>query len=93
MHIARLDSELCPINMLESYFSEANILTSCKKNIFRGLQKCKTKYKLREADKAISYTTVRENVLEVLGQIGLNINEQPAGAMDFCLYTQFRVRK
>ena len=40
--------------------------------IFRGLGKRGKSFRLREKDVHISYTTVRENVLDALNKIGLN---------------------
>ena len=44
----------------------------CVKYIFRGIENTKNAQKLRKVDKAISYTTVRGHVLEVLANIGLD---------------------
>ena len=68
--IARTNSNICPVTMLERYFCLANIQGNADKLLFRGLTSTKQGYRLRPSG-GISYTRVRELVLEKLQEIGL----------------------
>jgi len=70
LHLATLKSDLCPAKLLKRLFILGNIKNNCQKFIFRGLIQSKT-LKLRDIDKHISYTTVRDNILKILSSIGL----------------------
>jgi len=69
--LATLKSDLCPAKLLKRLFLLGNIKENCQKFVFRGLTQSNT-LKLRELDKHISYTTVRDNILKILKDIGLN---------------------
>ena len=69
--IARTQSEICPVSMLERYFKLADIQGDVDRHLFRGLSKTKQGYRLRPKG-GISYTRVRELLLEVLKEIGLD---------------------
>lgn len=69
--IARTDSPLCPVAMLERYMRMANITGACEKHLFRAIVNTKNGQKLRESG-GISYTRMRELVLEKLSAIGLD---------------------
>ena len=69
--IARMHSDTCPVSMLERYFQLAEIKGDADKHLFRGLTKTKEGYKLR-AGGGISYTRVRELLLEKLTEVGLD---------------------
>jgi len=71
LHIATLNSELCPAKLLNRLFMLGNIKNNCEKFIFRELTHSSS-LKLRNLDKHISYTTVRDNILKLLNSIGLN---------------------
>ena len=75
LHLAKLNSELCPVNLTKRYFNLANISVKCDMYIFRGIVRSKNGYKLRLSDQAISYTTAREHVLDLLKNIGLDPKE------------------
>ena len=64
---------LCPIKLVSKYFEEGSINSNCQKYIFRGITTYKSHQTLRKSDKHISYTCVRECVLEGLKNIGAEI--------------------
>ena len=69
--IARTHSDICPVAMLEHYFRLGDIKGDADKLLFRGLTSTKHGYRLRPSG-GISYTRVRELVLEKLQEIGLD---------------------
>ena len=69
--IARTGSNICPVAMVERYFQVADIKGDADKLLFRGLTLTKQGYSLRPSG-GISYTRVRELVLEKLEEIGLD---------------------
>ena len=69
--IARTNSNICPVAMLERYFRLANIQGDADKLFFRGLTSTKQGYRLRPSG-GISYTRVRELVLEKIQEIDLD---------------------
>ena len=60
---------LCPIELV-NISKKGNIRDNCQKYIFRSIITTKSHSKLRSCDKHISYTCVRENVIEGLKNIG-----------------------
>ena len=66
----RRGSMLCPIELVIQYFKKGNIRDNCQKYNFRDIITTKSHSKLRSCDKHISYTCVRENVIEGLKNIG-----------------------
>ena len=72
LHLAKLNSNLCPLDLTKRYFVLAWIDNQCDKYIFRGIENTKNGQKLRKIDKPLSYTTVRGHVLELLANIGLD---------------------
>ena len=70
VYLTKLDTALCPIELISQYFKKGNIRDNCQKYIFRGIITTKSYSKLRSCDKHISYTCVRENVIEGLKNIG-----------------------
>ena len=69
--IVRTDSLLCPVAMLKRYMRMANITGACEKCLFRAIVNTKNGQKLRESG-GVSYTRIRELVLEKLSAIGLD---------------------
>ena len=69
VYLTKLDTVLCPIELVSQYFKKGNISDNCQKYIFRGIITTKSHSKLRSCDKHISYTCVRENVIEGLKNI------------------------
>ena len=61
---------LCPIELISQYLKKGNIRDNCQKYIFRGIITTKSHSKLRSCDKHISYTCIRQNVIEGLKNIG-----------------------
>ena len=59
--IARTNSNICPVAMLERYFRLANIQGNADKLLFRGLTSTKQAYRLHPSG-GISYTRVSEGV-------------------------------
>ena len=70
VYLTKLDTVLCPIELVSQYFKKSNIRDNCQKYIFRGIITTKSHSNLRSCDKHISYTCVRENVIEGLQNIG-----------------------
>ena len=70
--IARTNSPLCPVTMLECYMRMAIVIATgtCGKYLFRAIVNTKNDQKLRESA-GVSYTRMRELVLEKLSAIGL----------------------
>jgi len=69
--IPRANSQICPVTMLERYMSLTGASSSSDKFIFRGLSKTRDGYRLR-ASGGLSYSCVREMVLEKLIALGLD---------------------
>ena len=72
LHLAKLNSNLCPLDLTKRYFVLAGIDKQCDKYIFRGIENTKNGQKLRKINKALRYTTVRSHVLDLLANIGLD---------------------
>lgn len=70
VHIAKTGRKTCPVAILQAYLEKAKITSSGF--IFRGVSKVKDGHKLRKADKPISYTSLREDVLRAIDGIGLD---------------------
>ena len=81
VHIARTGKMTCPVRILRSYLKKAGITSDAF--IFRGATKMKDGHVLRKADKPISYTTLRDDVLKAIGAIGLDRSR-------FCLHSMRR---
>lgn len=69
--IARTASQICPVNMTERYFSLGEISGSPDQHLFRGITRTKCGIKLRKKG-GLSYTRMRELLLEKIEAIGLN---------------------
>ena len=69
--IAKTYTELCPVQMLRRYMELASVGSDPEKYLFRGILHTKSGTKLRSAG-GLSYTRVRELVMEKLTQIGLD---------------------
>ena len=69
--IARTKNKLCPVAMLERYFTLGAITGEDTKFLFRGLCNTKNYSKLRNSG-GLSYTRAREVVLDMLTAIGLD---------------------
>ena len=71
LYIAKTGSDLCPVSILKLYLEKAKI-SSDEDYIFRQLSHLKSAndYKLRSANKPISYTTMREQLKAILLKIG-----------------------
>ena len=71
VYLTKLDTALCPTELVSQYFKKRNIRDNCQKYIFRGIISTKLHSKLRTCDKHISSICVRENVIEGLKNIGV----------------------
>ena len=71
-HLEKLNSNLCPLDLMKRYFVLAGIYKQCDKYIFRGIENTKNGQKLRKINKALRYRTVRSHVLDLLANIGLD---------------------
>ena len=73
LFIARGDTELCPIKIVQEYFAKCAItdLTS-DQYLFRAIAKGKGYEKLQNTNKPLSYTRVREILLAGLKEIGVD---------------------
>ena len=69
--IARTNSNICPVTMLRRYFRLGDIQGDADRLLFRGLTSRKQGYSLRPSG-GLSYTRVRELVLENLQQLGFD---------------------
>ena len=72
MHLSKLHSTLCPIKLFKKYTEAAKIKESEEKFIFRQICHSKQGFKLKDQNKPISYTTVRDILLNNLKNIGLD---------------------
>ena len=79
LHLAKLNSNVCPLELTKRYFVLAGIDKQCEKYIFRCIDNTKTGQKLRNIDKPISYTTVRGHVLGLQANIYIYIDSQNCG--------------
>ena len=71
LHLAKLNSNLCPSDLTKRYFILVGINKQCDKYIFRGIENTKNGQKLKKIDKPLSYTTVRGYVVDLLANIDL----------------------
>lgn len=69
--IARTGTPLCPVAMLERYMRMANMTGAHDKHFFRAIVSTKNGQRLRGSG-AVSYTRIRELVLEKLSAVGLD---------------------
>lgn len=71
--ISRSDKATCPVNLVTRYFDMAGFDPNSNEFIFRSLSFFKScnLYRLRKADSPLSYTRVREIVLEAFESVGL----------------------
>ena len=72
LHLAKLNSNLCPLDLTKRYFVLAGINDQCDKYIFRGIENTKNGQKLRKIDKPLRYTNVKGHVIDLPANIGLD---------------------
>ena len=72
--VSRINSNLCPVKNLENYLQLANIDNDSDEFIFRALTSNKQQT-LRKKNHPISYSRIRENLLDVCEKIGLNVSK------------------
>lgn len=73
--IARTNSSLCPVRNMELYLQWANIPVDSDVFIFRNLSKCKDVYVLRQENKPLSYSRMRELFIEAFKPFVPNIKQ------------------
>ena len=66
LHLAKLNSNFCPLDLTKRYFLLAGIDKQC------DIENTRNGQKLRKIDKPLSYTTVKGHVLGLLTNTGLN---------------------
>ena len=66
IYFTRLESVLCPTEVVSQYFKKTSPRDNCQKYIFRGIAAIKFHWTLRNCDRHISCTCFRENVSEEL---------------------------
>ena len=72
MHLSKLKLALYPIILFRKYTKAAKIKESEKKFIFRQICRSMLGFKMKDLDKPISYTTVRDILLTNLKNIALD---------------------
>ena len=72
LHLAKLNSKLCPLDLTKRYFVLAGIDKQSGKYILRGTENTKKGQKLRKIDKPLCYSTVSCHVLDLRANIGLD---------------------
>ena len=72
LHLAKLNSNLCPLDLTKRYFVLAGTDNQCDEYFFRGIENTKNGQKPRKIYKPLSYTTIRGHVLYLLANIGLD---------------------
>ena len=72
MHLSKLKSPLCPIKLFKKYTEATKIKESEEKFTFQQICHSKQGFKVKDMDKPISYTTVRDIFLTNLKNIGLD---------------------
>ena len=70
IYLIKLDMALYTTELVSQNFKKCNIRDNCQKYIFRGIITMESHSKLKACDKHISFTCVRENVIEGLKNIG-----------------------
>lgn len=73
--IARVSSDLCPVNNFEIYLSLAGIQDNSQDYVFCAVTRTENGFKLRNCSKPLSYTRVREIFIEAFTGIVANIKD------------------
>jgi len=71
--IAKSNSLLCPVTYMKTYMKRSNIQSDSNEFLFRAVTFFKSKghYEIRSKNVMLSYTTVREHLLNFVEKIGL----------------------
>ena len=75
IYISKIESVLCPVKLIKKYIDLAKIKEGRNEYLFRAVTKTKQSYELRIHNKPISYTSVREDVLNALEKLGLRSSD------------------
>ena len=67
--IAKSKHATCPVSMLQKYFELGKLDPASESRLFRGITRSKNRESLR-ADRALSYTRIRELVLRKIHALG-----------------------
>lgn len=72
VYIAKTNSNLCPVQCLQDYLSLAGMQLNSDLFIFRSLRyfKKSNAHKLARSNKSLSYTCIRELILNALKEVG-----------------------
>lgn len=62
--IARTESEICPVENFEMFLKWCGFPSNCSDFIFRNMSKTKSGYNVRNGNKALTYTRMRELFIE-----------------------------
>lgn len=62
--IARTESEMCSVKYLEMFFKWCGFSSNGSDFIFRNMSKTKSGYKVRNGNKTLTYTRMRELFIE-----------------------------
>ena len=73
--IARTATKICPVRMTECYLTLGDISNSPDLHLFHSITRSKHGVKLRKQG-SLSYTRMRELLLEKLEKIGLNPKDE-----------------
>ncbi len=77
VHIAKTNTEICPVECLAAYMNSCNLSSLNDEFLFRPFtyHKSEEEYRLRKSNHAISYSTIREQMLKLVSESGLNKSE------------------
>lgn len=86
MVIAGTESEMCPVKHLERFFKCCGFSSNCSDFIFRNMSKIKSVYKVRNGNKSLTCTRIRELFIEAfecfvpnISKYGLHVHNLRAG--------------
>ena len=74
LHLTKLNSNLCPLDLTNRYFVLAGIDKQCDKYISRSIENTRNGQKLRKINKPLGYRTFRDrgHVLDLFANISLD---------------------
>ena len=73
--IARANSTMCPVSMLERYMLRVGMTLGDERQLFRAIQKTKNGEKLRESGGHISYSCLRSLYMKKMSDLGFPAHE------------------
>ena len=72
LHLAKFNSELCPLELRKRYFFLAVTDKQCDKHIFRCTENTKNGPNQRKIDEHLNHAAISGHIFEVLATIGLD---------------------